>query len=1046
MVAFLRLPTYYKQWISTKLQHYTPNMSINRLLGLACLAMLSSLTQSFAHDLSEYQHPHSSAIMQGAKKAHHTSDLGEEAASSFNAFAPHVRTKSDDDFLYVESDSMPHHPMMVGITAWQQQVPIPQPYTGNNAWRIPLKPVPAKEPMSAKDHFFRGAIALAANGVPIFNPIKNDGKTDTFLAGELDDYGGHSGRGDDYHYHIPPLHLQTVLGESLPVAYALDGYPIYGLDEPDGTKVGKLDKWNGHIGPKGDYHYHSTKKYPYLNGGFYGEVVERGGQVDPQPRAQGVRPYTRPLRGAKITGWEQDENRYSVEYQIGRDKGHVNYTLLDEGKVRFEFIDTKGNTTTETYEPRDNRQGGGGNREARPQERDRNREGRQRGGGGSGGRGRNQDRASNDQRPQPSGQRVPWILAHAVELDTNQDEYVSRTELEAEIAKTLATIDGNKDDRITRTEAESQRGGLPMGGFVKQHYDELDKNSDEHISGEELSSSFLRMFDRADDDGDKKIGPVDPTLSVKRERPQRNGSNDQAATRENGRATERSDTSTSKAQNNIASSYAASINPKTNPSQTISSKTVPPEQPNFIVILIDDMGWKDMGFSGSDFIDTPHTDALAKQGVIFSQAYSSAPNCAPTRACLMSGQYTPRHGVYTVVDARHAPGSAHHKILAADSSAELASESVTIAESFKAGGYATAMYGMWNLGRGRNGPVTPTGQGFDDFKQPRDLGFEKDAYINDRGEYLTDAFTSEGIRFMEDNKTEPFFLYLAYHAVHHPFEPKPELLQKYEKKARSNNDKRNIEYAATVEAMDQNIGRLEAALQKLGLKDNTIVVFTSDNGGNRQNVAPLSGSKGSLYEGGTRVPAAIWGPGIRKSYTSDSFFLSMDIYPTLLELAGLPQPKNHILDGISFASMLLGASEPDRDTIFFHFPSYIGAGGPSSAIRKGDYKLIEQFESGTVELYDLSKDVGESKNLAKSQPELTQKLYAELLGWHESTGAPRPTQLNPNYDPQARPIRGRENRGKGGGGGGNRTDRNDRGDRDDRGDRQNRGNRQNQRR
>jgi arylsulfatase A-like enzyme len=446
------------------------------------------------------------------------------------------------------------------------------------------------------------------------------------------------------------------------------------------------------------------------------------------------------------------------------------------------------------------------------------------------------------------------------------------------------------------------------------------------------------------------------------------------------------------------------------------------------------MGWKDMGFSGSDFIDTPNPDALAKEGVIFSQAYSSAPNCAPTRACLMSGQYTPRHGVYTVVDARHAPGSAHHKILAADSSPEPATESFTIAEAFKAGGYETAMYGMWNLGRGRNGPVTPTGQGFAEFKQPRDLGFDKDAYLNNKGEYLTDAFTSEGIRFMEENKNEPFFLYLAYHAVHHPFQPKPELLEKYEKKARSSADRRNIEYAATVEAVDQSIGRLETALQQLGLKENTIVVFTSDNGGNRQNVAPLNGSKGSLYEGGTRVPAAIRGSGIRKSYTSDSFFLSMDIYPTLLELAGLSKPKNHLLDGISFASMLLGASEPTRDTIFFHFPSYIGAGVPSSAMRKGDYKLIEQFESGTVELYDLSKDIGESRNLAKSQPELAQQLYKELLAWQEATGAPRPTQLNPNYDPNARPIRGRENRGKGDGnrgGGGNR---------------QNRDNRQNQRR
>ncbi|MCB1121648.1 MAG: YHYH protein, partial [Verrucomicrobiae bacterium] len=262
------------------------------------------LVPSFGHDLSDYPHPHPAVLTHLAEKSTYATDAGKETSIAFDAFSPHVRTYSDANYLYVESDGMPHHPMMVGITAWQQQVPIPQPYTGNNAWRIPLKPVPAKKPLSARFHFFRGAIALAANGIPIFNPIKNDGKTDTFLAGELDEYGGHSGRADDYHYHISPLHLQKILGERLPVAYALDGYPIFGLTEADGSAVRNLDAFNGHIGPDGDYHYHSSKSYPYLNGGFHGEVQERDGQVDPQPRAQGVRPYTRPLRGAKITGWK----------------------------------------------------------------------------------------------------------------------------------------------------------------------------------------------------------------------------------------------------------------------------------------------------------------------------------------------------------------------------------------------------------------------------------------------------------------------------------------------------------------------------------------------------------------------------------------------------------------------------------------------------------------------------------------------------------------------------------------------------------------------
>lgn len=242
--------------------------------------------------------------------------------------------------------------MMIGITAWQQQVPLPQPYTGNNAWRIPLHPVPAKKPLSAKTNFFRGAIALAANGVPIFNPIKNDSKTDTFLAGELDQWGGHCGRADDYHYHIAPVHLEKVVGPGKPIAVALDGYPIYGYNDPNGKPPTDLDLLNGHKGPDGEYHYHATKTYPYLNGGFYGEVVERGGQVDPQPRAQGVRPALRGLRGAKITGFENPKpDSYVVRYDVFGKKRSVEYTVAEDGSATFTFVSPQG-TTTENYSPR----------------------------------------------------------------------------------------------------------------------------------------------------------------------------------------------------------------------------------------------------------------------------------------------------------------------------------------------------------------------------------------------------------------------------------------------------------------------------------------------------------------------------------------------------------------------------------------------------------------------------------------------------------------------------------------------------------------------
>jgi len=195
-----------------------------------------------------------------------------DAAKAFMPFQ-RVKTRWDDSFLYVESDGLPDHPMMTGITNWQQHVPLPQPYVGDNAWRIPLKPVPATTPAMVKDHFLRGAIALAANGVPIFNPQNNRGEISQEI-GELDQWGGHCGRGDDYHYHVVPLHLQKVVGNGMPVAYALDGYPIYGLTEPDGSPVGKLDECHGHTTGIG-YHYHAGTTYPYVIGGFHGQVVER---------------------------------------------------------------------------------------------------------------------------------------------------------------------------------------------------------------------------------------------------------------------------------------------------------------------------------------------------------------------------------------------------------------------------------------------------------------------------------------------------------------------------------------------------------------------------------------------------------------------------------------------------------------------------------------------------------------------------------------------------------------------------------------------------
>lgn len=282
------------------------------------------------------------------------------AAAAFDAFAPKVKTRWDERYLYVESDGIPSHPMMVGITSWQQQVPMPQSYTGNNAWRVPLRPVPAANPLSAKTHFFRGAIALAANGIPIFNALNNRG-ADSFLIGELDAFGGHCGRADDYHYHIAPVSLQKTVGPDRPIGYALDGYPLYGLLEPGGKPVGKLDSFNGHETPSLGYHYHATKTYPYLNGGFHGEVTEIDGQVDPQPRAQSVRPDTPPLPGAKITAFSQPKpGSYALTYVIQGQTCKIHYRLETDGSYTFDYINPEGKVVTINYPTR--QRGGGGQR------------------------------------------------------------------------------------------------------------------------------------------------------------------------------------------------------------------------------------------------------------------------------------------------------------------------------------------------------------------------------------------------------------------------------------------------------------------------------------------------------------------------------------------------------------------------------------------------------------------------------------------------------------------------------------------------------------
>lgn len=440
-------------------------------------------------------------------------------------------------------------------------------------------------------------------------------------------------------------------------------------------------------------------------------------------------------------------------------------------------------------------------------------------------------------------------------------------------------------------------------------------------------------------------------------------------------------------------------------SSTLAADAARP--PNFIVILMDDMGWRDVGFMGNSFVETPHIDALARRGLIFTQAYASAPNCAPTRACLLSGQFTPRHGIYTVVDPRQPVGSAWHKLTAAESKSELDTNIVTIPEALT--GYASAFFGMWNLGRGRTGPVTPGGQGFQKVVFPETIKFGKDEYFDDDGNYLSDRLTDEVLSFVHENRERPFFVYLADHAVHAPYNPKPELLKKYEKKLASSKDKRDDpKHSATVEAVDHNVGRIVESLAKLKLTENTYVVFTSDNGGTDRYTAPLNGGKGQLYEGGIRVPLAITGPGIKNpGNKTDVPVASIDLYPTLLELAGLPAPSGQVQDGLSMVPLLKGEQTLKRERLFWHFPCYVGKATPCSAVREGDFKLIEYFEEGGYhELYNLKSDPGEERNLAKSMPDKAAAMLKTLRAWQSETGALKPSGPNPNYDPKADRPRG----------------------------------------
>jgi arylsulfatase A-like enzyme len=437
------------------------------------------------------------------------------------------------------------------------------------------------------------------------------------------------------------------------------------------------------------------------------------------------------------------------------------------------------------------------------------------------------------------------------------------------------------------------------------------------------------------------------------------------------------------------------------------------DKPNIIFILADDLGYTDVACYGSKYYETPNIDRLAKQSIRFTSGQTCGPNCQPTRAALMSGQYMPRTGVYTVgsidrFDWRSRP------LRPVDNVTQLPLDKITIAQSLKKAGYATAMFGKWHLGNAA--AHHPGKRGFDEAIESAGAHFDfvtnpKVDYL--KGQYLADFLTDNAVDFIRRHKDGPFFLYLPHFGVHAPHEAKADLIEKFKPKPPAGGHY-DPTYAAMIYSVDESVGRILALLDELKLAEKTLVIFSSDNGGvggyQREGIkkeksitdnAPLRGGKGMLYEGGVRVPYIFRWPGkIPVGTQCDTPINSVDLYPTLLEVAGAPPPPDYPLDGTSYFKLLTSGGKVTlkRDAIYWHFPGYLGAGEnswrttPAGAIRSGDWKLIDFFEDGRLELYNLRDDLGEKNNLAAKMPDKAKELHAKLVAWRQELKAPMPTK------------------------------------------------------
>jgi arylsulfatase A len=442
------------------------------------------------------------------------------------------------------------------------------------------------------------------------------------------------------------------------------------------------------------------------------------------------------------------------------------------------------------------------------------------------------------------------------------------------------------------------------------------------------------------------------------------------------------------------------------------------EKPNVVLIVIDDLGWRDLGCYGSTFYKTPNIDKMAKDGIRFTDFYAACPVCSPTRASILTGRYPQRMNITDWIPGRK--DSPDQRLKRPEIRNELPLEEITIAKLLKDHGYVTAHIGKWHLG----------GKGFEPEKHGFDLNIAGDETGTPRsyfapfenklvkmpglekaepGEYLTDRLTTEAEKFIEANKSKPFFLYLPHYGVHTPLTAKKELIEKYPGKPQHGKQSNPV-YAAMIESMDESVGRILKKLDDLKLSENTLVIFTSDNGGlaTLEGMefaptfnAPLREGKGYLYEGGIRVPLIVKWPGkVKPGTTTDQVACSIDFFDTITEATGGRKPADLKTDGVSLLPIFKGEKLEQRE-IYWHYPHYSNQGGkPCGAVRYLEYKLIEYFEDGRIELFNVKNDISESNNLVNKPNEAITLVYGVKLleEWRKKVGAKMPKR-NPDYAP-----------------------------------------------